>query len=124
MGLLLYRGGMVCAKGFTEMVANAICRNMDYSRAKRWASRADFVHNGDIDDHFADSRWDYEMKLEVVWCYNPDWENCKYKLNNRCWKTSGVFLKCQGIEREFLFFPSPSLYLSLPLPFFLSLLSR
>ena len=101
MGLLLYRGGMVCARDFTDMAAEAICRNMDYSRAKEWTSS--------VDGHFFDVTRNYDMKLEDVRCYNPYWESCSHRLYRRCGTNYGVFLSCQGIEREFLFFPSPFL---------------
>ena len=91
----------MCDDSFTDMAAEAICRNMNYGRANRWTSS---VADNEIDFHFTQLRWNYDVKLDDVICETPNWGSCSYRLFHNCANTEGVFLSCQGIEREFLLF--------------------
>ena len=91
----------MCDDDFTDMAAEAICRDMKYGGANRWTSS---TSDDDIGYYFNKLRWNYNMKLDDVNCQTPDWESCTYTIYHDCTKTEGVFLSCQGIECEFLFF--------------------
>ena len=102
LGLLLYRGGRVCNYGynhnnkgkFTGNVADAICKEMNFTRAERWTTKERF----DIQ-----SNYDY-VHLWNVECSRADWSNCTYleytgstRYHRNCLRSQyDVFLSCTG----------------------------
>ena len=91
----------MCDNGFTDMAAEAICRDMNYVRAHKWTSN---IKDIDYDYDFYRLRFKYDIKLDDVSCQTPDWESCTYTFYfdwDGGYKTDGVFLSCQGNEREY-----------------------
>ena len=86
-GLLLYKGGTVCATEFSDYSANAICREMGYTKAIDWSSG----YTEDYQDNF-------DITLEKVRCANDDWRSCSYSTTPRyCHHNyEHLFLTCAG----------------------------
>ena len=105
LGLLLYRGGTVCNYGYyyqghynrlTVGIADAICRQMNFTRAERWTTEESF-----------DIQSNYDIELWNVRCSSEDWGNCTYSGNSartrsaidrNCPHSKDVFLSCSGKE--------------------------
>ena len=87
LGLLLYKGGTVCDDEFSDIAADAICKEMNFERAIVWTTDPDLV---------AMERSHYEIKLDNVRCYFPSWKSCSFndKFTN-CFHDEDVFLSCQ-----------------------------
>ena len=97
LGLLLYNGGTVCNRNdryipynnFDFMIADAICKEMNFTRAKRWTT----------DERF-DIQSNYSISLGYVYCRSSDsWKyNCSIDLETKyCnWHNDDVFLSCTG----------------------------
>ena len=87
LGLLLYKGGTVCDDEFSDIAADAICKEMNFERAIVWTTDPDLVSM---------DRSHYEIQLDNVKCYSPNWKNCSFneKFNN-CHHREDVFLSCQ-----------------------------
>ena len=67
-GLLLYKGGTVCAKRFDHKAAHSICKEMGFSGARSWEGR----YNSDI-------RYRWFIKLYEVQCIDDHcWSSCSY----------------------------------------------
>ena len=86
LGLLLYKGGTVCDDEFSNIAADAICKEMNFERAIVWITDPDLIMK----------RSQYEIRLDNVVCYIPNWKSCSFneKLNN-CNHHEDVFLSCQ-----------------------------
>ena len=94
LGLLLYRGGTVCADSnhFNYTAADAICRRMNFTRAKTWkaGNRYDIQRN-------------YYVQIYFVRCSTVEWEKCTYDAGSRdhCAEHNyDVFLNCSN-DNEF-----------------------
>ena len=101
LGLLLYRGGTVCNNGhhssgyyarFTVDIADAICKEMNFTRAERWTTKESFGIQSN-----------YDVLLWNVRCSSAYWGNCTYSENNGrseidryCTHSKDVFLSCTG----------------------------
>ena len=93
LGLLLYRGGKVCndryyySSYFTYTAADAICKEMNFARAKRWTDYREWF---DISSN-------YEIILHSVVCGSTEWDKCSYHEKPRsCQNYRGVYLSCTG----------------------------
>ena len=89
LGLLLYRGGTVCADYFNDTAAEAICRHMNFTNMlPSWSY-------GRVLEYHPD---DYSRKLSYVKCGDSHWENCEYSesVNTSCdiHPNQDVFLNC------------------------------
>ena len=87
-GLLLYKGGTVCQQP-DVMAADAICREMNYTRAARsyWGNKFDIQN-------------DYDTNLVSYQCIGPVWDSCSYverKDQCRYYKNYNAFLTCTGM---------------------------
>ena len=94
LGLLLYYGGTVCNgnnNGFDYITADAICKEMNYTRAKRWTTKESF-----------DIQSNYTLKLSNAKCKSEewiiDWRKCTISgPKESCnWHKNDVFLSCTG----------------------------
>ena len=86
-GLLIYRGGTVCDDSFNDNAANAICREMGYTRAVRWET---FGDQYEIQNQLV-------ITLDDVSCPDGNWESCYYRDDvNNCNHNEDVYLHCQG----------------------------
>ena len=87
LGLLLYRGGTVC--GLSDFkVADAICKEMNFTRAETWTTDVNF-----------DIQSNYLINLKNVGgCgNNAEWERCYYSESTLdCNHNTDVFLSCTG----------------------------
>ena len=86
LGLLLYTGGTVCGDTFDKTTADAFCRRLGYTCAKRWSTEDSFA----IQEKF-------DIKLSNVKCRNSDWGSCTFSeepLN--CEHENDVFLSCSS----------------------------
>ena len=88
LGLVLYRGGTVCSDQgyFSYTAADAICKEMNFTRAKRWTTQESF----DIQNR-------YRINLCYVWCKSAEWESCSYSsyyYSRNCVHSKDVFLSC------------------------------
>ena len=88
MGLLLYEGGTVCDDYFDDNSANAICREMGYSRSISWRSGSELSH-GERQDSL-------DINLDDVKCTDGDWKTCSYSTSHNCGHSEDVFLSCQS----------------------------
>ena len=84
MGLLLYKGGTVCDDSFTDTAADAICKDMNYTRAISWTSSLDF---GLVQERRS-------IMLDDVSCDTTEWESCFYEEDHNCDHSEDVFLSC------------------------------
>ena len=93
LGLLLYRGGTVCVyyDHFTFKSADAICREMNFTRAERWTTKESF-----------DVQSNYEITVENVYCVRAEWESCGFtetyvtESYGWCKHSKDLFLSCTG----------------------------
>ena len=83
LGLLLYQGGTVCDDYFTNKTADAICREMKFTRAERWTNEESFGIQSD-----------YNINLDDIKCSNDEWGNCSYSKEHNCEHSEDVFLSC------------------------------
>ena len=87
LGLLLYRGGTVCYEwSFKFDSADAICRQMNFTRAERWTTNESY-----------DIQSNYPIYLRDVRCNsNGGWpDNCGfYEETGSCKHNQDVFLSC------------------------------
>ena len=101
MGLLLHRGGTVCNGfkhgSFDYITADAICKEMNFTRAKNWTT----------DEHF-NIQMNYKMSLGYVNCKSAKWSSwsnwaqCSYseKIEWCTWHSDDVFLSCTGLIKR------------------------
>ena len=82
LGLLLYKGGTVCDDEFTDVAADAICKEMNFERAIEWKT--------DV----AMERSKYRIKLDDVKCDIPDWKSCSFHEFSNCVHKEDIFLSC------------------------------
>ena len=89
LGLLLYKGaGTVCDDKFTDIAADAICKEMNFERAIIWTTNPR--------PEQAEKRSQYEIKLDNVECYFPTWNSCSFNDKfSDCVHFEDVFLSCQ-----------------------------
>ena len=88
MGLLLYRNGTVCYRSgyFSFKAADAICKEMNFTRAKRWTTKESF-----------DIQSDYEINLRSGSCGRAEWRSCRFSEKPKyCEHSEDVFLSCTG----------------------------
>ena len=94
LGLILYRGGTVCERNaesynhqFSFFAADAICRQLNFTRAERWTTKESF-----------DIQSNYDINLGNARCFgNLEWEKCHYSENSLgCEHNTDVFLSCTG----------------------------
>ena len=83
LGLLLYKGGTVCDDRFDAKAAEAICKEMNFTRAVEWNSDTNF-----------DIQSNYDIKLDEVECLSVVWRNCTYSEDHDCRHSEDVFLRC------------------------------
>ena len=93
LGLLLYRGGTVCSNhGFLAYTAaNAICKEMNFTRAERWTTNESF-----------DIQYGKNISLGYVECNSAEWGSCTYSEDTEfCDHSQDVFLSCSftGLEK-------------------------
>ena len=84
-GLLLYKGGSVCPRGFDDYAAIAICFFLGYENENEmgfWIS--------------SDMHGMYERKLKGISCSNKNWRSCVRSTEGVCFSDKDVFLKCKG----------------------------
>ena len=93
LGLLLYKGGTVCDDSFDAKAAEAICKQMNFTRAVEWNSDTNFGIQSD-----------YDIKLDEVECLSADWRNCTYSEDHDCGHSEDVFLRCSTFSFFFSFF--------------------
>jgi len=84
-GLLLFDGQTVCDDGFSDNSANAICREMGYSRARSWRS-----------GYFYVIQPNYDIGLDDVVCSSDSWDSCTYTSSHNCGHDEDVHLVCEG----------------------------
>ena len=84
--LLLFNGGTVCSDQFTNQSADAICRNMGYSRADSW--RADLAWNSAA----------YRIALDDVNCTEGHWSSCTHTTSHNCIHGKDIFISCKSNE--------------------------
>ena len=93
LGLPLYRGAVFCGDSyFNFKVADAICREMNFTRAARWIRKSSSDIQG-IEDKILG-------KVNMYSCFesgNLDWKRCKNLRNHDCGDSKYVFLSCTGI---------------------------
>ena len=89
LGLLLYGGRTVCVsdrKYFNFKAADAICREMNYTRATYWTSFSKLF----------DIRRQYYPNLSIKKCDRAEWKSCSYS-EYSCRDTSyALHLNCTG----------------------------
>ena len=93
LGLLLYRGGTVCVyhDHFTFKAADAICKELNFTRAERWTTKESF----DIQNN-------YEITADSLYCIRAEWESCslseRYVTESYGWckHSKDLFLSCTG----------------------------
>ena len=93
LGLLLYRGGTVCnhgwKTGFSYKAADAICRQLNFTRAERWTTKESF-----------DIQSNYGIHLSNIECNSLVWKSCTYtEKTNNCGHGEDIFLSCTGTYR-------------------------
>ena len=87
LGLLLYRGDTVCGY-LNYYVANAICKEMNFTGAERWTTKESFDIQSNYDTHISLSGG----------CSSADWVNCTYSdYTSNCDHSHDIFLSCTGI---------------------------
>ena len=67
LGLLLYYGGTVCNgdnNGFDYITADAICKELNFTRAKKWTTKETF-----------DIQSNYDVKVSSIECRSMEWES-------------------------------------------------
>ena len=84
-GMLLYKGGAVCHDRFNENSANAICKELGYSRSLNWTSGYHYNLN---------FQFGFHITLDDVECDEGDWGLCSYSTSNDCYHLKDVFLSC------------------------------
>ena len=84
-GLLIYKGGTVCADDFNYYAAFAICKEMGYVSAITWESGSYFSFQENL-----------EINLDDVSCSNHIWSSCSYSESHNCYHREDVFLTCSG----------------------------
>ena len=84
-GLLLYKGGTVCDDRFDDTAADAICRQLNFTRAESWTIELKF-----------DVQRDYDIKMDDIDCRSVDWIDCSFSKRSDCGHNEDVFLKCTG----------------------------
>ena len=67
--MLLYKGGAVCHDRFNENSANAICKELGYSRSLNWTSGYHYNLN---------FQFGFNITLDDVECDGDDWGLCSY----------------------------------------------
>ena len=88
MGLLLYKGGTVCNYGqsqFNFKAADAICKELNFTRAIRWTIQESFG----IQSNY---------KINLAWCSGRNEEvrtDCNI-FGNCNWHSDDIFLQCTG----------------------------
>jgi len=86
-GVLLFEGGTVCADGFTNLAADAVCRHMGHHAAISWRHGILFS--------------DYQMsvgsiKLDDIDCNSNDWLECTSIRNpSHCTHQKDVLIACE-----------------------------
>ena len=88
LGLLLYRGGTVCSarEDFSYNAADAICKEMNFTRAERWTTKESF-----------DIQSNYDVIINNVRCDSEEWESCRFsEYSTHCEHIKDVFLSCSG----------------------------
>ena len=92
LGLPLYRGAVFCGyDGFNYEVADAICKEMKFTRAVRLTRKSSFEIQG-IGDKILG-------KVNMYTCFefgNLDWERCKSLKDHDCGDNKYVLLSCTG----------------------------
>ena len=85
-GLLLYKGGKVCSRGFTDTAANYICSEIGFSGAKSWFSGYYFALQDDL-----------KVTLRETFCTNDGRGNpCTWdETEEKCPSNKNVFLTCK-----------------------------
>ena len=93
LGLLLYRGGTVCADQFSFKAADAICREMNFTQALEWT----------VQDNF-DAQSNYSINMNSVRCSSDvEWKRCSYsEYTINCEHSTDVFLSCTAGRVELL----------------------
>ncbi|XP_063692406.1 deleted in malignant brain tumors 1 protein-like isoform X4 [Bolinopsis microptera] len=84
-GLLLYKNGTVCHDRFNENSANAICKELGYSRSLNWTSGYHYNFNFQLG---------FNITLDDVECGDDDWGLCSYSTSNDCYHLKDVFISC------------------------------
>ena len=93
LGLLLYKGGTVCGyQGYFYIkAADAICRQLNFTRAERWTTKESF----DIQSKFY-------IRLGSVGCNSAEWKSCRYtEKPTYCKHSDDMFLSCTGLSSEY-----------------------
>ena len=68
---------------FSYKAADAICKEMNFTRAERWTSKISY-----------DIYSKYRASLGYVWCKSANWDSCSYPDSASCGQTKYVFLEC------------------------------
>ena len=80
-GLLLYKGGMVCSTGFSDIAADFICKKMGITGAKGWLDAYKFT----LQD---------ELKVTINDTHCSD-DGCTWSAEGiKCSSSKKVFLNC------------------------------
>ena len=90
IGLLLYNGGTVCDDRFSDISANAICREMGHLRATIWKSGSSY--NSEFRNYRETQLLD--ITLDDVRCYESNWHACRYSTTHNCDHSEDVYLAC------------------------------
>ena len=85
LGLLLYKGGTVCDDDFSDVAADAICKEMNFERSIEWKNGPWSTRN---------DRSHYEISLDNVKCDIPHWKSCSFSEHHNCQHKEDVFLSC------------------------------
>ena len=92
LGLLLYKGGTVCDAGFTDIAADAICKEMNFEQAIYWSTDP----RPEAEQALALERSLYEIKLGDVECNFSNWNGCSFNDKvSHCRHSQDIFLSCQ-----------------------------
>ncbi|XP_063681810.1 deleted in malignant brain tumors 1 protein-like isoform X2 [Bolinopsis microptera] len=82
-GLLTYNGGTVCDDGFSDNIADVICKEMNYARSTGWENGPMFEMQEELD-----------INLDDIDCQDQSWSNCTYTEVHNCGHSEDVHLTC------------------------------
>ena len=76
----------MCDDSFDDIAADAICREMNFTRATSWISN-------ELSFSFQDN---YDIKMDDVVCTSVEWEDCSFNSVSNCGHYEDVFLNCSS----------------------------
>ena len=88
-GLLTYYGGTVCDNGFTNLAADAICKELEFIRASSWRNSGTFYSGQD----------GMPISMADISCSSTTWSECSFLETHNCRHWEDVTLSCSNVGK-------------------------